>query len=252
MKCLLIFLRFPILIVHVLLGMIVLIFFPKKLKLTKNHFSIVVIWMKILVFIFGLKIIVKGNKNKSSNCYASNHVSFLDIMVLNSILPVCFIAKSEIKSWPIVGYLTSKSGNLFIQRGYKESSDKMISSIKEYLFNDYKIMFFPEGRIGDGLSIKKFHSKLLHSISKSDLEIQPISIRYPKKYPQDLDSDNDVANPDDDDSRTLFKTGIICLGRVSTIVLVNFGKTINTKNLDASEIAKLSADDVKQSLNNLT
>ena len=249
MKFLLIFLRFPFLIIHIFIGMIILVFFPKKLKLTKNHFSIVVIWMKVLVFIFGLKIIIKGKKNKSSDCYASNHVSFLDIMILNSMLPVCFIAISEFKNWPIVGYLTSKSGNLFIQRGRKESSDKMISSIKEYLLNNYKIMFFPEGRIGDGISIKKFHSKLLHSISKSDLEIQSISIRYPKKYPQILDSDSDLANPED--SRTLFNTGIVCLGRISTIVLVSFGKTINTRNLNASDIAKLSEDDVKQSLNNL-
>ena len=85
--------------------------------------------------------------------------------------------------------------------------------------------------------------------NKSDLEIQPISIRYPKKYPQILDSDSDLANPDD--SRTLFNTGIVCLGRISTIVLVSFGKTINTRNLNASDIAKLSEDDVKQSLNNL-
>ena len=84
MKFLLIFLRFPFLIIHIFIGMIILVFFPKKLKLTKNHFSIVVIWMKVLVFIFGLKIIIKGKKNKSSDCYASNNVSFLDIMILNS------------------------------------------------------------------------------------------------------------------------------------------------------------------------
>ena len=58
--------------------------------------------MKVLVFIFGLKIIIKGKKNKSSDCYASNHVSFLDIMILNSMLPVCFIAKSEIKNSRVI------------------------------------------------------------------------------------------------------------------------------------------------------
>lgn len=249
MYFLLILLRFPFLIIHVLLGMIILLFFPNKLKLKKLHFSIVVIWMKILTLIFGLKIIIKGKKNELANSYASNHVSFLDIMVLNSILPVCFIAKSEIENWPIVGYLTSKSGNLFIKRGHKESSDKMIDSVKEYLINGYKIIFFPEGRIGDGVSIKKFHSKLLRSIAKSDFYIQPVSIRYPKKYPQNIDSDNVLTNPDD--SRTLFNTSISCLGRLSTIVVVSFGKNINTKDLDASDIAKLTEDSVKKSLENL-
>jgi len=251
MKLVLIILRSPFLIIHIIVGLFTLLFFPKyKLKLTKTHFSIVVFWMKILALIFGLKIKIKGIKKDVCSAFISNHASFLDIIVLNSLLPVCFIAKSEIENWPIVGYLTSRSGNLFIKRGSKESSDEMISSIKKHLANGYKILFFPEGKIGDGITIKKFHSKLFNSITKSGLKIQTVSIRYPKKYPQNLDSDNEIATPDD--SSTLFDIGIKCLGRFSTIVLVSFEDIIDTSNLEATEIAKLSADSVVKSLSNLS
>ena len=158
MKLVLIILRFPFLIIHIIVGLFTLLFFPKyKSKLTKTHFSIVVFWMKILALIFGLKIKINGIKKDVCSAFISNHASYLDIIVLNSLLPVCFIAKSEIENWPIVGYLTSRSGNLFIKRGSKESSDEMISSIKKHLANGYKILFFPEGKIGDGITIKKFH-----------------------------------------------------------------------------------------------
>ncbi|MEC9206221.1 MAG: lysophospholipid acyltransferase family protein [Pseudomonadota bacterium] len=247
MKLLLIILRFPFLIIHVAFGLFILVFFPKhKHKLSETHFFIVVTWMRILAFLLGLKIKTKGKKNDACAAFISNHVSYLDIVVLNSMLPINFIAKSEIESWPIIGYLASRSGNLFIKRGDKNSSDEMISSIKNHLSSKNKILFFPEGRIGDGISIKKFHSKLLNSIANSRLKIQPLSIRYPSNYPEDLSSDNCLVSPDD--SQTLFSVGIRCLGRWSTIVLVNFEDLIDTSNLDATQIARLSAASVAKSL----
>ena len=99
MKLVLIILRFPFLIIHIIVGLFTLLFFPKyKLKLTKTHFSIVVFWMKILALIFGLKIKIKGIKKDVCSAFISNHASFLDIIILNSLLPVCFIAKSEIEN----------------------------------------------------------------------------------------------------------------------------------------------------------
>ena len=243
----LIIIRLPLIIIHVFVGiLILLLFFPKqKLNMKNIHSSIVVIWMKILRFLFGLKIKIKGKVEYECSVYVSNHISYLDIIVLNSILPVHFIAKSEIYRWPIIGYLTSKSGNLFIKRGDRESSKKIISSIRDDINFSNKIVFFPEGRIGDGVTVKKFHSKLFNSIEKSGKKVQPIFIRYPKKYPYDLSSNKDiVAN---DDSETLFAVSINCLGKLTTEVLLNFEKEINTSLLSAEEIAKQTFNLVSKS-----
>ncbi len=234
---------------HVIFGLFTLLFFPRnKNKLKKTHYSIVVTWMRILAFLLGLKIKIRGKKNISCIAFISNHVSYLDIVVLNSLLPVNFIAKSEIESWPIIGHLTARSGNLFIRRGNKSSSDEMILSVKNHLTSGNKILFFPEGRIGDGVSVKKFHSKLFNSIAKSGLKVQPISIRYPKNYPNELGSDKYLTSPDD--SQTLFDVSVRWLGKWSTIVLVNFENLLDTSDLDASQIAKLSAASVVKSLSN--
>ena len=250
-KIFLIILRLPFLIIHILTGLFILVFFPKnKLHLKKIHFSIAVVWMRILIFIFGLQIQSKGEKNDGALVFVCNHVSFLDIIVLNSILPVSFVAKSEIENWPIIGHLASKTGTIFIKRGVKESSDEIIPQIQNHLANGNKILFFPEGRIGDGVTVRKFHSKLFYSISKSKIKIQPVSIRYPKNYPEDLTTDNNLTWSDD--SKALINVGLKCLGRFSTIVLVSFEDTIDTSNLEATEIAKLSADSVVKSLSNLS
>ena len=250
MKPLLIILRLPIVILHMLIGLIIVIFFPRdNTKLTKTHYSISIFWMKILIKVFGLKVILKGKINQNSYAYVANHISFLDIIVLNSLLPINFIAKAEIKKWPIVGKLASKTGTLFIKRGDKEASEEIIGIMKNHIDNGNKVLFFPEGRIGNGVNVKKFHSKLFNSISYSGKKIQPIAIRYPKNYPQDLNSDDNVTWSDD--SQTLLKVVIQCLGKPSTYVLVNFEKSINTSNLSSHEIAKLSAHYVDSTLSTI-
>ena len=121
--------------------------------------------MKILIFLFGLKIIIKGKISKESNAFVSNHISFLDIIVLNSLIPSNFIAKSEIKNWPVIGHLSSKTGTIFIRRGDKNDIDNVVDIMKDYINRNKKVIFFPEGRIGNGVDIKKFHSKLFNCIS---------------------------------------------------------------------------------------
>ena len=157
MKILFLSFRFPLIIGHILVGLIILIFFPKTAsKLKPIHHIISLYWMKILVFLFGLKIILKGQISKESNAFVSNHISFLDIIVLNSLIPSNFIAKSEIKNWPVIGHLSSKTGTIFIKRGDTNDIDHVVDVMKDYINRNKKIIFFPEGRIGNGVDIKKF------------------------------------------------------------------------------------------------
>ena len=137
MKILFLSFRFPLIIGHILVGLIILIFFPKTAsKLKPIHHAISLYWMKILVFLFGLKIILKGQISKESNAFVSNHISFLDIIVLNSLIPSNFIAKSEIKNWPVIGHLSSKTGTIFIKRGDKDDIANVIEIMKNYIKRD--------------------------------------------------------------------------------------------------------------------
>ena len=250
MKIIFLSIRFPLLILHILAGLIILLFYPKTiLGLKPVHHKISQYWMKILVFLFGLKIITKGSISKKAKSFVSNHISFLDIIVLNSIVPSNFVAKSEIRSWPVIGHLAGKTGTIFIKRGDVEDNDSVIDLMKKYLSKDKNIIFFPEGRIGDGIKIKKFHSKLFHSVSESNNNLQSIFIRYPVNYPKDMSSDDSVCWADK--TQTLLKISFRCLGRKNTKVLLYFGDLIETSDLSAYELAKMSANSVLDSLNHI-
>ena len=169
----LILIRLPLIIIHVVFGLIILLFFPNKnLHLRPTHHKISQVWMKILSFLFGFNIIKSGELDSSVNTFISNHVTLFDIIILQSIVPVNFVAKSEIRNWPIIGHLSSKTGTIFIKRGDSEDNENVIKKIKDYIKLDKKIIIFPEGRTGDGKQIKKFHSRILESIVDNDKKTQ--------------------------------------------------------------------------------
>ena len=250
MKIIFLSIRLPLIFLHILAGLIILVFFPKSIiNLRPIHHHISQSWMKVLIFLFGLKIISKGSISTKAKAFVSNHISFLDIIVLNSIVPSNFIAKSEIKKWPIIGHLAGKTGTIFINRGDSDDNDNVIKLMKYYLNKDKNIIFFPEGRIGNGVKIKKFHSKLFNSVALTKSNLQPIFIRYPVDYPSNKSSDDSVCWADK--SQTLLKISLRCLSRKNTIVLIYFSEVIDTSMSDAYELAKKSANSVSSSLSQL-
>ena len=139
-------------------------------------------------------------------------------------IPSNFVAKSEIKKWPVIGHLSSKTGTIFIRRGDHDDIDRVVSMMRQYILKNKSIIFFPEGRIGNGIKISKFHSKLFNCI------------RYPLSYPNNIKSDSSICWSDK--SQTLFKISMRCLSRYSTNVIVSFRKPIHAKGLDSYTLAK--------------
>ena len=249
MNFILIIFRFPLVIFHVSAGLIILIFFPSKnINLKPIHHMISCIWMKILFKIFGFKLIKIGEVDLDAKSYISNHVTLFDIIVINSIIPVNFVAKSEIKNWPIIGHLSAKTGTIFINRGDSSDNERVIMTIQSYLKMNKKVVIFPEGRIGDGKTIRKFHSKLLKSVSDKDMKVQPIFIHYPKEYPSDNQNDQSICWSDK--TQTLLKISLKCMSRWQTNVIVKFGNSINCNQSEYS-LSKESFESVSNSRNEL-
>jgi 1-acyl-sn-glycerol-3-phosphate acyltransferase len=108
-----------------------------------------------------------------------NHVSWLDIFVVHALQPVTFIAKSEIRSWPVIGTLVSASGTLFIERGNRAAMPRVIAQAVTRFGRHERVMFFPEGTTSDGSTLLKFHSSLFVLAERqADLPVVPISIQY--------------------------------------------------------------------------
>jgi len=90
-----------------------------------------------------------------------NHVSYLDILVLVSLTPAVFVAKREVKSWPVMGLLAQMGGTLFIDRQRRMHVGEVNDEIETALADGALVIIFPEGTSSDGRTVLPFKSSLL-------------------------------------------------------------------------------------------
>ncbi|CAM3753820.1 lysophospholipid acyltransferase family protein [Parendozoicomonas haliclonae] len=134
-------------------------------------------WLGLLCKTMGVKIHKRGGPWTGTTLMVCNHISWLDIPILATSLPFHFLAKSEIRKWPIIGWLAAVTGTLFIRRGSGDSRS-ITRQLSCYLSLGNSILFFPEGTTSDGNRVLPFHSRLFESAITSDVVIQPITLAY--------------------------------------------------------------------------
>lgn len=109
--------------------------------------------------------------------WVANHMSWSDIPLLGMLQPLTFLAKAEIRQWPIVGWLTTEAGTQFIQRGSGDSA-ALSQQLAGDLAQGRSLLIFPEGTTTDGTSLRTFHSRLLACAIDTGVPVQPVAIRY--------------------------------------------------------------------------
>lgn len=107
-----------------------------------------------------------------------NHVGYLDIFVLASRVPVVFVAKREVASWPIWGWLARSAGTIFIDRRRRGDVAQVGREIAAHLDSGCRIAFFPEGTSTDGSVVLRFKSALLAPVAGSGRPVVPAAIAY--------------------------------------------------------------------------
>lgn len=138
-------------------------------------------WSRSLCRIFNAKINVKGKLSQQPALYVMNHISWFDIPALAAQYPFHFLSKSEVRHWPLIGWLSARVGTLFIQRGAAGAAQKSLQEIVDCLSRGGSVVIFPEGTTTDGLHLKKFHGRLLQAAIDAQVNIQPVALRYPYK-----------------------------------------------------------------------
>lgn len=108
----------------------------------------------------------------------TNHISWLDIFVLNALVPMRFVAKSEVRNWPLIGYLAARVQTLFIERGKPRDAARINRQIAELLQNGEFLAVFPEGTTTDGRNVGAFHASLLQPAIDAGVPVHPLAIRY--------------------------------------------------------------------------
>lgn len=111
--------------------------------------------------------------------FVANHITWSDIHALNGLVSLRFIAKSEIKNWPVFGYLVSRANTLFIDRNKRQDAKRTIEIAQKSLQAGDNLCFFPEGTTTDGTEIRPFKSSLIQAAILADATVWPVAIRYP-------------------------------------------------------------------------
>ena len=120
---------------------------------------------------------VVGELPATPMLWVSNHVSWTDIALLGQLTPLSFLSKSEVRGWPVAGWLAAKAGSLFIRRGAGDSQ-LLREQMTRHLQQPLPLLMFPEGTTTDGSSVRTFHGRLLSAAIDSRVSLQPVAIRY--------------------------------------------------------------------------
>jgi 1-acyl-sn-glycerol-3-phosphate acyltransferase len=116
----------------------------------------------------------------------ANHVSWLDVLVIQSIQPSVFIAKSEVRYWPLIGHLAKACGVIFVDRSSPSSAKKMVRDVTVALQSGYRVAGFPEGTSSEGHDVSLFHANLFEAAIDHTTPVMPIALRYTSPETKDL------------------------------------------------------------------
>ena len=145
---------------------------------------------RLFLRLFDIRVAVRGQPPDPGHptLVLANHVSWLDIPVMASLLPLSFIAKQEIATWPIFGFCARLQRCIFLDRNRKAATAEVNAEVAERLAGGDAIVLFPEGTTGDGIRLLPFRSSLvgaaraaLEDSAHEEIRLQPMALAYVRR-----------------------------------------------------------------------
>lgn len=168
------------LILHLFAGMATCAFIFPRLD-AEGRTQRIKDWSARLLSICGVRVRVRYAEGADLAHHAmivANHLSWLDIFVINSMKPCRFVAKSEIRTWPLIGWLCEKTGTIFISRGKQRDVRRIYEGLVQRLQAGERVAFFPEGKAVIQGQVDNFHANLFEAAVVANVPVQPYSLRY--------------------------------------------------------------------------
>jgi 1-acyl-sn-glycerol-3-phosphate acyltransferase len=145
---------------------------------------IAVAYYRILCALLRIRVRVVGEPvRERAVLFVSNHVSWVDILVIGSVEPVAFVAKSEVRKWPLVGATARLQRSVFVDRTRRHQAADAVAEIVKRLAGGTSVVLFAEGTSSDGNRVLPFRSALVGAVKEAGARgngilIQPMSICY--------------------------------------------------------------------------
>lgn len=109
---------------------------------------------------------------------AANHLSWVDIFAINAVCPTGFVAKSEVRRWPVIGWLCARTDTVFIRRQSAQHAREVNAQLRERLARGVATAIFPEGTSSEGEQVLPFSTALFQPAVDARVAVQPAAIRY--------------------------------------------------------------------------
>ena len=136
-------------------------------------------WSRRLVALCGVKVEqAAGVQALEHAMIVANHVSWLDTFVINALYPCRFVAKAEIRRWPMLGWLAFKGGTIFIARGNRRELRTIFKGMVAALEAGERVALFPEGTTSAPGTLLPFHANLFEAAIDANVMVQPYALRY--------------------------------------------------------------------------
>ncbi|ATE58864.1 lysophospholipid acyltransferase family protein [Thauera sinica] len=135
-------------------------------------------WSHRLLRILGIRLQADGVPIEPGCMLVANHVSWVDIFVVNALAPSSFVSKAEVRNWPVIGWLAAKNGTIFLRRGSRGHARIINEETAAQLDAGRNVAIFPEGTTTDGSHVLDFHAALLQPAIAAGHAVQPVALSY--------------------------------------------------------------------------
>lgn len=177
--------RVPMVLAHLLFGILICGLFLSwnrdvVMRNGREPFAhrLIRFWSTGLMRIFGLRSVRVGEPLPDAALFVANHTSWIDIELLHSQRAACFVAKSEIAAWPLVGWLAASGGTIFHRRGSNHSLASVMQEMVKRLRGGRSVAVFPEGGSGYNGVLKVFHARIFQAALDAGVPVQPVALRF--------------------------------------------------------------------------
>ena len=135
-------------------------------------------WSRRIVRYLGFRCEVEG-RLPMDGAVVSNHLSYLDILMYSSVRPFVMVAKTEVRGWPLFGWITSRAGTVYVERGGgPKTYPRVNAEMAEVYRSGLPVLFFPEGTTTDGAEVLPFRRGLFHSVLNNGVALRTAALRY--------------------------------------------------------------------------
>ncbi len=165
---------------HILAGALTILLLFPFLKPDERGRRVVA-WARKLLAIVRVRVTVHGRPpavRGEGALIVANHVSWLDIHVLHSLIPSRFVSKAEVRDWPLIGWMAEQAGTLYLERRKKSDARRVNEAMAALLREGECLALFPEGTTTDGTRLLPFYPSLLQPAVVAGARVWPAVIRY--------------------------------------------------------------------------